>query len=73
MKLIKLNPNKVNLGKTYAHSSGRTFLAFHYVSNGVSMEVELLEHIPNEVSKKHYVAVKDFEARLASGSLTMVD
>ena len=72
MRLIKLNPNKVQLGKKYAHSSGRIFLAFHFVSNGVEQEVELLEQLP-ETSKKHYMTTKEFETRIVSGTMVRVD
>lgn len=73
MRLIRLDPNKVQLGKTYLHSSGRKFLAFHYVSNGVELEVELLEQIPDGLTNKHYMTKTDFEQRIVSRSFVRQD
>lgn len=74
MRMIKLNPHKVQLGKTYAHASGRRFMAFHFTSNGAEMEVELLEHAgDSQLPEKRFMTVVDFEDRLRSGALTKVD
>jgi len=74
MRLIRLDPYRVQLGKTYAHTSGRKFMAFHFASNGAEMEVELLEYVgDSQLPEKRFMTVVDFEGRLRSGAVKKID
>jgi hypothetical protein len=71
MALKKLDPHKVQLGKTYAHASGRRFMAFHFAV-GSELEVELLEQT-DMLPIKRYMPVVDFEEKIKQGVLTRQD
>lgn len=71
MTLRKLDPNKVQLGKTYATKSGRSFLAFHFVV-GSELEVELLENT-DMLPIKRFMEVTEFEKKIKDGVLTRQD
>lgn len=72
MRLLRLDPNKVNLGKKYVHKSGRMFTAFMFVNMPEGLGVKLIEDIPNEpLPTNRYMNVDDFQLRLRKGEFSL--